>query len=224
MTQAVAYLRTSSAANVGKDKDSDKRQMLAIEDYARHADIEIILPPYYDASISGADPHYSRPGFSALLTYLAEHPDVRTILVETAERFARDLVLQEVGYAMLTERGISLIAVDSPESFLSDTPSAVLFRQVRGAVSQFEKAMLVLKLRGARIRKREKTGKCEGRKSHAERHPGAVAMARKLRRANPHTHTRLSYRAIATKLAEAGHKASSGKPFSSSAIASMLVG
>ena len=31
MTPAVAYLRTSSAANVGADKDSDKRQRAAIE-------------------------------------------------------------------------------------------------------------------------------------------------------------------------------------------------
>ena len=39
---------------------------------------------------------------------------VRTIIVETASRFARDLMVQEVGYAMLTERGIELIAADSP--------------------------------------------------------------------------------------------------------------
>ena len=38
---------------------------------------------------------------------------VRTILVETAHRFARDLMVQEVGYAMLKERGIELIAADS---------------------------------------------------------------------------------------------------------------
>jgi butyrate kinase len=32
---AVAYLRTSSAANVGADKDSDKRQRAAIEAFAK---------------------------------------------------------------------------------------------------------------------------------------------------------------------------------------------
>ena len=32
--KAVAYLRTSSKANVGADKDSDKRQLAAIEAYA----------------------------------------------------------------------------------------------------------------------------------------------------------------------------------------------
>ena len=34
---------------------------------------------------------------------------VRTIIVETASRFARDLIVQETGYAMLKERGIDLV-------------------------------------------------------------------------------------------------------------------
>jgi hypothetical protein len=32
--EAVGYMRTSSAANVGKDKDSERRQRTAIEGYA----------------------------------------------------------------------------------------------------------------------------------------------------------------------------------------------
>jgi hypothetical protein len=44
-----------------------------------------------------------------------------TIIVETASRFARDLIVQETGYAMLKARGIDLIAADSPGSFL-DVP------------------------------------------------------------------------------------------------------
>jgi DNA invertase Pin-like site-specific DNA recombinase len=39
---AVAYLRTSSAANVGADKDSDKRQRAAIEAFARQAGFTIV--------------------------------------------------------------------------------------------------------------------------------------------------------------------------------------
>ena len=38
---AVAYLRTSSAANVGVDKDSDKRQRGAIEAFAKRAGFEL---------------------------------------------------------------------------------------------------------------------------------------------------------------------------------------
>jgi DNA invertase Pin-like site-specific DNA recombinase len=39
---AVAYLRTSSAANVGADKDSDKRQLAAIEAFAKQAGFTIV--------------------------------------------------------------------------------------------------------------------------------------------------------------------------------------
>ncbi len=87
----------------------------------------------------------------------------RTIIVETASRFSRDLIVQETGHAMLRERGIDLIAADSPTSFLDDGPTATMVRQILGAVSQFEKAMLVAKLRGARDRKRATGVKVEGR-------------------------------------------------------------
>src|SRR5579863_126996 len=147
---ALAYLRTSSAANVGPDKDSAKRQLAAIETYARRAGFEIVQPPTYDAAISGADHIEGRPGFRALMTYLAGHPECRTILVETASRFARDVMVQETGHKLLKARGIDLIAVDSPDSFVADTPTTNLVRVILGAVSQFEKEMLVLKLRAAR--------------------------------------------------------------------------
>jgi hypothetical protein len=39
--KAVAYMRTSSGANVGADKDSEKRQRAAIENYASRSGITI---------------------------------------------------------------------------------------------------------------------------------------------------------------------------------------
>jgi len=39
---------------------------------------------------------------------------VRTIIVDTANRFARDLMVQEVGFAMLRDLGVTLIAADRP--------------------------------------------------------------------------------------------------------------
>jgi hypothetical protein len=77
------------------------------------------------------------------------------------------------------------IAADNPGSFIDDTPTAKLVRQVLGAISEFDKAMTVAKLRGARERKRREAGKCEGRKSHAERNPELVALAKRLHRHKP---------------------------------------
>ena len=143
---AIAYLRTSSATNVGTDKDSEKRQRDAIQSFAVRAGIQIV-DWFYDAAGFGADPIDTRPGFRSALERVASN-GVRTIVVETANRFARDLIVQETGYRLLREQGIELIAADSPGSFVDDTPTAALIRQVLGAVSQFEKAGLVAKLRG----------------------------------------------------------------------------
>jgi DNA invertase Pin-like site-specific DNA recombinase len=126
-----------------------------------------LLAEYSDDGAKGADPVDQRAGFAAMLKHIASN-GVRTVLVETASRFARDLIIQETGWRFLRDAGINLIAADSPDSFLDETPTAVLIRQVLGAVSQFEKAALVAKLKAARERRKAATGKCGGRHSVAE--------------------------------------------------------
>ncbi|MDX0540236.1 serine recombinase [Sinorhizobium medicae] len=222
LTKAVAYFRTSSSTNVGPDKDSERRQREAIEAFSHLAGYEVV-DTYYDAAVSGADAVTARPGFSSMLERLLSN-GVRTILVETASRFARDLIVQETGHEMLKARGIDLIAVDSPDSFVADTPTATLIRQVLGAVSEFEKAMLVEKLRGARERKRRETGKkVGGRKNYAELDGGAdmVALARKLHR-YPVNGKRRSLADISDALAEAGYISSAGTPYTRAAVSRML--
>jgi DNA invertase Pin-like site-specific DNA recombinase len=167
--------------------------------------------------VSGADPVHERPGFAAMLARI-ESNGVRAVLVETSSRFARDILVQETGWRFLRERGIDLIASDSPGAFLDETPTAIMIRQLLGVISEFEKASLVAKLRGARERKKRETGKCEGRKGLAELRPDVVALARELRRRRP----KPTLRAIATELASRGHLASSGKPFEASVVARML--
>ena len=68
--EAVAYIRTSSAANVGADKDSDKRQRAAIEAFAKAAGYDIVAE-FYDAAVGGADPVVERKGFAAMLERIA---------------------------------------------------------------------------------------------------------------------------------------------------------
>ena len=218
--QAVGYMRTSSATNVGDDKDSEQRQRRAIEQYAKRAGFDVV-DWYYDPAISGGDAIDVRPGFSAMLARIAGN-GVRTIIVETANRFARDLMVQEVGFEMLRDLGIALIAADSPTSFLDDGPTSKLVRQILGAVSEFDKAMIVAKLKGARDRIRRERGKCEGRKSYAQRDGGQmlIAAARELHR-NPNGRSP-SLRTVAAGLAERGYVTQSGRPYSASAIASML--
>jgi DNA invertase Pin-like site-specific DNA recombinase len=217
--KAVAYIRTSSAANVGTDKDSDKRQRTTITAFAKQAGYELV-GEFNDAAVSGADHIEARPGFAAMLAYIASN-GARIIIVETASRFARDLMVQEVGFAKLQALGIKLIAADSPQSFLDDTPTSKLIRQILGAVSEFDKAMVVAKLKGARDRKRALTGKCEGRKSDADTHPELVALVRQLRRRRPKGGQR-SLREISAELTLRGYVNERGAAFSAASISSML--
>jgi DNA invertase Pin-like site-specific DNA recombinase len=212
--QAVAYYRTSSAANVGADRDSEKRQRAAVEGYAKAAGYEIV-DTFYDKAVSGADPIDARPGFTAMLARIAGN-GVRTILVETASRFARDLIVQETAWRRLRDQRIEIVACDSPGAFLDDTPTAVFIRQVLGAVAQLDKAMTVAKLRGARQRRKALTGRCEGKKPLSLTNPQAAALAR------THRAEGLVLREIADKLAAAGHMAATGKPYAASVIARML--
>jgi DNA invertase Pin-like site-specific DNA recombinase len=217
---SVGYMRTSSSSNVGEDRDSDKRQKAAIQAYVDRAGYEIV-EWYYDAAVKGADPVDTRPGFKAMLERLLSN-GVRTIIVETANRFARDLIVQETGYKMLQEHGIALIAADSPEAFVNDTPTAVLIRQILGAVSQFEKAMLVSKLKGARDRKRAKTGrKVGGRQNYAEININAVVLAKRLHR-YPVNNRHRTLREVSAEMAGHGIVSSSGKPYAATAISKMI--
>ncbi|WKA26543.1 recombinase family protein [Bradyrhizobium roseum] len=222
---AIGYTRTSSATNVGDGKDSVPRQRKAIQAFANKAGYTVVAW-FDDPAVAGDDMIDVRPGFAAALGKIAGN-GVRTIIVETANRFARDLIVQETGYRRLRADDINIIAADKPDQFVDDTPTAVLVRQILEAVAQFDKAMTVAKLRGARERKRRKTGaKVEGRKALTETAPAAVQMARQLRAQQP----RISLRQISAALAETGHvsikgkgsKRPGGNPYSASAVASML--
>ena len=217
---ALAYYRTSSAANVGADKDSLGRQQKAVERYAQAHGYQIV-EDYYDAAVSGADPIQQREGFKRLLSDLPVH-SAETILVENASRFARDLAVQLAGHDQLRELGISLIPVDAPSHFQDETPTAEMVRQILGSVSQFEKATLVSKLRAARDRKRKEQGKVEGRKALSEIYPGLVKEARRLRRRSPKTGKQRSYRVVAAELYQQGYQTAAGKPYSASMVARLV--
>jgi DNA invertase Pin-like site-specific DNA recombinase len=215
----VAYFRTSSDTNVGADKDTLKRQREAVTKYAKASGYDVVAE-YTDDGVKGADPVDQRPGFAAMLKHIAGN-GVRTILVETASRFARDLIVQETGWRLLRDAEINLIAADSPEAFLDDTPTAVMIRQILGSVSQFEKAMLVAKLKGARERKKAETGKCGGRQSYEERDPAMVKLAKTLAR-YPVNGRKRSLRDIAAELELNGHRTGDGKRYAATAVARMI--
>jgi DNA invertase Pin-like site-specific DNA recombinase len=220
--EAVAYIRTSSATNVGADKDSDKRQRAAIQAFARANSFDLV-EEFNDKAVKGVDPIETRPGFSALLDRI-EGNGVRTVIVEDASRFARDLVTQELGIIMLIKRDVRVLTANGDALTDSSDPTRKMMRQIAGAFAEYEKARLVAKLRSARERKRKdsKGKKVEGRKSWAEVRPEMVEEAKRLR--GTARRPAMSLRKIAAKLQQLGHVNEKGAMFSASSVASILAG
>jgi DNA invertase Pin-like site-specific DNA recombinase len=124
---------------------------------------------------------------------------------EKLDRLARDLMIQETLLGEFRKHGIELISVAEPD-LCSDDPSRKLVRQVFGAIAEYERSMIVLKLRGARQRMRAKTGRCEGRKPYGDREGEQEVIGRivEFRKGG------LNYSEIAAKLNALGIKARSG--------------
>ena len=205
--QALGYLRTSSATNVGSDKDSDKRQRAAIEAGAERMGYEIV-GWYYDAAVSGDDKVEDRPGFASMLDRL-EANGVRTVFVESADRFARKMITSELGILLLANRKVTLFTASGDNLTDSDDEMRVAFRQIAMTFAQLEKTRLVKKLKMARDRKSAAVGyRIEGPKPDGAK----VAMAQQLSASG------LSLRAVAAAMAAQGHTTEAGQPVSAGQV------
>jgi DNA invertase Pin-like site-specific DNA recombinase len=213
--KAVAYMRTSSATNVGADKDSERRQRTAITVYAKLGNYQI-TDWYNDPAVSGADPIETRPGFAALLDRI-EGNGVSVVLIEDATRFARDLVAQELGIMLLIKRGVHVITANGDDLTDDSDPTRKMMRQIAGAFAEYEKARLVARLRRAR----EVKGKLGGSKPLSETRPEVVALARRLR--TTRSGRQRSLREISAELAERGFVAErTGRPYQAAQVSRML--
>ena len=88
---------------------------------------------------------------------------MRTVIVEDASRFARELVVQELGIALLAKRGVRLLTASGDDLTDSDDLGRKMMRQVAGAFAEYEKGRLLAKLR---------SGDCASVKRRARRSAG----------------------------------------------------
>jgi DNA invertase Pin-like site-specific DNA recombinase len=161
MNKAFAYLRVSGKGQI--DGDGFPRQLAAVKEYAKTHEIKI-AQVYREEGVSGTVEGMDRPTWAEMIGAILSN-GVSTILVESLGRLARELFVQEYILRDMEQRGITLISVTEPDLGSTD-PTRVMFRQILGAIHQYEKTMIVLKLRGARQRKRLSDGKCEGAKPY----------------------------------------------------------
>jgi DNA invertase Pin-like site-specific DNA recombinase len=169
---AFAYLRVSSRTQT--EGDGFPRQRAAIESYATANGLTIVQW-FEEEGISGtiAD----RPAWHAMMEALLSN-GTKTVIVERMDRIARDLMVQETLVGDLRKRGFNFISTAEPD-LCSDDPSRKFIRKLLGLVAEYDRDMIVAKLKGARQRTRAKTGRCEGRKPYGTR-PGEQENIRRI--------------------------------------------
>jgi DNA invertase Pin-like site-specific DNA recombinase len=201
---AYAYLRVSGLGQV--EGDGFPRQLQAIQNYADSKGYRV-TKVFREEGVSGKTELDNRPALKAMLEALASN-GAKAVIIERLERLARDLMVQENIIADLRKRKFELISVAEPD-LCSDDPSRVLMRQIFGSIAQYDRAMTVAKLRGARERKRAKDGRCEGRKPYGE-HPEHQAERAIIERIQALRGEGLPMLTIADRLNAAGVKSRSG--------------
>ena len=152
--------------------------MVAIRKHAAASGLTVV-EVFREEAVPGATEWDDRPAWVAMLEKIVGN-GVRTIVIERLDRVARDLMVQEHIIADLRKRGVELVSTEEPD-LGSTEPSRVAMRQMMGVFAQYEKAMIVLKLRGARQRKKAADGRCEGRKPYGF-YPGEAQVLAAMRR------------------------------------------
>lgn len=230
MKKAVSYYRTSSTRNVGEDKDSKKRQEASCDLFAKRNKYEV-MNTFYDAGVSGSVNALDRPEFKRMIFWCEEN-DVKVIIVEDIKRYARDVVLQEQTYQSLKALGFEIFTGSGDVKFEDDAHST-LMRQIIGAMGEFDRKSIALRLQVARERMAKVNegrgiltlqgqGKCGGRKSYEEMDTELIREAKRLARRNPITKRKRSIRTISKILFDLGYKSSSQNYLSPSVIQRMV--
>lgn len=176
---AFAYLRVSGKGQV--EGDGFDRQIEAIRSFAEIHGI-VIQQVYREEGVSGTVECMDRPVFAEMMGHIArdrEKGHVIVILVERMDRLARDLMVQEFILTECRKLDVPLYSVDRgvPVDMATNDgdPTQKLIRQIMGALAEWEKTMLVHKLRASRQRVKAAAGKCEGRKAFGDK-PGEQAI------------------------------------------------
>lgn len=169
MTEACAYMRCSGASQV--DKDTFPRQIAAIESCCASKGFQLIHE-YREEAVPGKLDEEHRPAFQQMISDLLGN-GCRTIVIEGMSRLAREYRTQEHLIIYIASKGLTLISADTGEDItaaMMGDPMRRALVQIQGIFSELDKNLLVAKLRKARQRQKDETGKCEGRKGYGS-HP-----------------------------------------------------
>jgi site-specific DNA recombinase len=201
LRKAFGYLRVSSDGQI--EGDGFPRQKAAITKWAAEHGVRIVRW-FCEEGVSGTTDGADRPAFQEMLVALLSN-GVRTVLIERLDRIARDIVVQESILKELNRKGFELVSVNEPDLCSAD-PYRSAMRQMLGVFAELDRKTIVLKLRAARQRKKQQTGRCEGRLPYGS-YPAEVETLARLKSMHVQGST---YEAIAAALNSDSVKTRSG--------------
>lgn len=213
MEKAFLYLRVSGLGQV--DGYGFDRQEKACRAFCRQNKLEV-AGVYREEGISGTKDEEDRPAFQAMLADILAN-GCRTVVVESLDRLARELRIQEALLVFLAAKGITLFSARTGENITEAVQADPLRKaliQIQGVFAELEKSQLVRRLAKGRAAKRRQTGKCEGRKAFGETSDQEAKVVRRIRRMRskgPKGAPGLTLQAIADKLNGEGISTRLGK-------------
>ena len=157
-----AYLRVSGKGQL--DGDGFDRQLSIISEYCEKNDLTIARV-FREEAVSGTIEAVDRPALGTAMSLCGGVLGIDTIVCERADRIARDVIVNELFYREARKLGIKVVEAASGTvlSTEDDTdPTKTMIRQMLAVMAQWEKAMVVKKLRLARERIRRTGERCEG--------------------------------------------------------------
>jgi DNA invertase Pin-like site-specific DNA recombinase len=158
-----AYLRVSTDRQADEGLGLDVQET-SIKSWAR-AHAHRVVAWTRDEGISGSNGLEDRVGLLEALDAV-RGKRAPGLVVYRLDRLARDLILQERLLAEVRQAGGDVFSTSAAEcAYLTDDPddpSRKLIRQILGGVAEYERAMIALRLRSGRRRKRELGGYADG--------------------------------------------------------------
>lgn len=226
--RVVAYLRVSTDRQADEGLGLDVQEA-AIREWARqhkHRVVDVEL----DQGRSGAADLINRPGLARALGHL-QSGRAQALVVFRLDRLARELLLQEWLRAEILRAGGELRSTSPTEDLHlradPDDPTGQLVRHILGAIAEYERATIRLRMAAGKARKLEAGGYSHGQPpyGYAAQHGRLVPVVdeqRVLTRMKRWRRTGLSYRDIAGRLNDEGTLPRRGERWHPATVARIL--
>ncbi len=224
MEKAFLYLRVSGLGQV--DGYGFDRQEATCRAYAKKAGYEV-AGVFREEGVSGTKDETERPAFQSMLSAILGN-GVKTVIVESMDRLARQYRIQETLLIYLASKGVDLINARAEENVtqvIQADPLKLALVQMQGIFAELEKNQTVRRLKKGRDdTSKELKKRCEGRKPYGEtpEEQKVVQRIRAMRRTRRNKTPGMTLQEIADRLNSEGITTKDGKKWTPGQVHSIL--